>query len=65
MINDREAYVPGFDLEGRFLPDQVRAALRADLLRTEFDTDEQIQRYVNEWLRSGAAQKHQTPVSLR
>lgn len=63
MIDSREAFVPGYDLEGDFMPDQEREELRLALLASAADTDEQIRSFVSKWLSAYSDRKRKRAVS--
>jgi hypothetical protein len=50
VIDERDAFIPGFDLQGKLLPEEVRESLRTDLLKSNLDSDEEIRAFVHLWL---------------
>ena len=50
MIDERDRFVPGYDLEGELLPQEAFEELHAALFATSYDADEEIRAFVNGWL---------------
>jgi hypothetical protein len=48
--DDRDAFVPGFDLDGNTLPEHTREALLSALLNSNAHSDDAISSFVHEWL---------------